>query len=217
MGLTITVGGIVGIPLLVLSGPIIKKIGHANVIFIGFVFYAIRLLGYSLIYDPWLCLIFEAMESITFSLSFTAAVTYAAKLSTVTTDTSIQGMLGGLYYGVGKGAGSLIGGYLINAISIRATFQVFAISTTITGLIYVGFYHFYMKHRPSDGTDITKKDVEKPTQNFVDIDLAAKQADHDIPVGYEDALTNLAFEDTEMEEELKNEKVEEKKNGGTAQ
>ncbi|CAD1475398.1 unnamed protein product, partial [Heterotrigona itama] len=43
MGITITVGGIAGIPLLVLSGPIISKIGHANVLFIGFVFYAIRL------------------------------------------------------------------------------------------------------------------------------------------------------------------------------
>lgn len=102
MGLTITVGGVLGIPLLVLSGPIVKKLGHAHVIFIGFVFYAIRLIGYSVINHPWLCLIFEAMESITFGLSFTAAVTYAAKLSTVTTDTSIQGMLGGLYYGVGK-------------------------------------------------------------------------------------------------------------------
>lgn len=102
MGLTVTIGGSIGIPLLVLSGPIIKKLGHANVIFIGFVFYAIRLMGYSLLYNPWLCLVFEAMESITFGLSFTAAVTYAAKLSTTTTDTSIQGMLGGLYYGVGK-------------------------------------------------------------------------------------------------------------------
>lgn len=45
MGITITVGGIAGIPLLVLSGPIISKIGHANVLFIGFVFYAIRLCG----------------------------------------------------------------------------------------------------------------------------------------------------------------------------
>lgn len=45
MGITITVGGVFGIPLLVLSGPIIDKIGHANVIFIGFIFYAIRLLG----------------------------------------------------------------------------------------------------------------------------------------------------------------------------
>lgn len=102
MGITITVGGIAGIPLLVLSGPIIRKIGHANVICIGFVFYAIRLLGYSLIYNPWFCLIFEAMESITSSLTFTAAVTYTAKLSTITTDSSIQGLLGGLYYGVGK-------------------------------------------------------------------------------------------------------------------
>lgn len=45
MGITITVGGVAGLPLLALSGPIINKIGHANVIFIGFVFYAVRLLG----------------------------------------------------------------------------------------------------------------------------------------------------------------------------
>lgn len=57
--------------------------------------------GYSLIYDPWLTLIFEALESVTTSLSFTAAVTYAAKLSTTSTDSSIQGLLGGIYYGVG--------------------------------------------------------------------------------------------------------------------
>lgn len=57
--------------------------------------------GYSLIYNPWLCLIFEALESVTSSLSFTAAVTYAARLSSTTTDTSVQGLLGGLYYGVG--------------------------------------------------------------------------------------------------------------------
>jgi hypothetical protein len=42
------------------------------------------------------------MESVTSSLSFTAAVTYAAKLSTTTTDSSVQGLLGGLYFGVGK-------------------------------------------------------------------------------------------------------------------
>jgi hypothetical protein len=64
----------------------------------------LRVAGYSLIYNPWQCLIFEAMESVTSSLSFTAAVTYAAKLSTTTTDTSIQGLLGGLYFGVGKPA-----------------------------------------------------------------------------------------------------------------
>lgn len=130
MGITITIGGIAGIPLLVMSGPIIEHLGHANVLFIGFIFYAIRLLGkmtellfsfnltlcqlylifflfkyhlgYSIITAPWQCLIFEAMESVTSSLAYTAAVTYAAKLSTTQTDSSIQGILGGLYFGVGE-------------------------------------------------------------------------------------------------------------------
>ncbi|KAJ3639836.1 hypothetical protein Zmor_003172 [Zophobas morio] len=210
MGLTITVGGLVGIPLLVLSGPIIKKIGHANVIFIGFAFYAIRLIGYSVIYNPWLCLVFEAMESITFGLSFTAAVTYAAKLSTVTTDTTIQGLLGGLYFAVGKGIGSLIGGYMIKAYGIRSTFQKFAMFTAAFGLVYLAFYHLYMKKRPSAGTDITKKDVEKPPQGFVDVDLNVKAGVREVPAVYEDALANPAFEDTEFNEETPEEKKDDK-------
>lgn len=166
MGITITVGGIAGIPLLVLSGPIISKIGHANVLFIGFVFYAVRLCGYSLIYNPWLTLIFEALESVTSSLSFTAAVTYAAKLSTSTTDTSIQGLLGGLYYGVGKGSGSLIGGYLMKAFGTRPTYQIFAVISLVTGLIYFFFNALYLKKRPQvEGNDIVKKKPKTIAEN----------------------------------------------------
>lgn len=162
MGITITVGGIAGIPLLVLSGPIISKIGHANVLFIGFVFYAIRLCGYSLIYNPWHTLIFEALESVTLSLSFTAAVTYAAKLSTTTTDSSIQGLLSGVYYGVGKGSGSLIGGYLMKAFGTRPTYRIFAVITLITGMMYYIFNVAYLKKRPQvEGNDIVKKKPKK--------------------------------------------------------
>lgn len=158
MGITITVGGIAGVPLLALSGPIISKIGHANVLFIGFVFYAVRLCGYSLIYNPWHTLIFEALESVTSSLSFTAAVTYAAKLSTTSTDSSIQGLLGGVYYGVGKGSGSLIGGYLIKAFGTRPTYQIFAVVTLLTGFVYFIFNATYLKKRPQiEGNDIVKK------------------------------------------------------------
>ncbi|XP_012526802.2 uncharacterized protein LOC105831309 [Monomorium pharaonis] len=158
MGITVAVGGIAGVPLLALSGPIISKIGHANVLFIGFVFYAIRLCGYSLIYDPWLTLIFEALESVTTSLSFTAAVTYAAKLSSTSTDSSIQGLLGGVYYGVGKGSGSLIGGYLMKAFGTRSTYQIFAVVTLMTGIVYFIFNATYLKKRSQlEGNDIVKK------------------------------------------------------------
>ncbi|KAJ8983093.1 hypothetical protein NQ317_007135 [Molorchus minor] len=144
----------------------------------------------------------QSMESITFGLSFTAAVTYAAKLSTVTTDTSIQGMLGGLYYGVGKGVGSLVGGYLIKPIGIRHTFQVFAIVVTVVGFIYFGFYHIYMKKNPSQGIDITKK--EKTPESFNDVNIKSKaevaELQADLPVVYEDAMCNPAYETTEIEE-----------------
>ncbi|KAK6617965.1 hypothetical protein RUM44_002407 [Polyplax serrata] len=158
MGITITVGGIAGIPLLVLSGPIIDKIGHANVLFIGFLFYAIRLVGYSVIYNPYHCLFFEAMESITSSLAITAAVTYAAKLSTTTTDGSIQGLVGGLYFGVGRGAGSLIGGYLMKAFGTRQTYRIFAVFSVIVGFLYYFFNQFYITKRPQiEGNDICKE------------------------------------------------------------
>ncbi|XP_014207853.1 uncharacterized protein LOC106638959 [Copidosoma floridanum] len=147
MGMTITVGGITGIPLLALSGPLIDRLGHANVIFIGFIFYAVRLVGYSMITQPWQSLIFEALESVTSSLSFTAAVTYAAKLSSTSTDSSIQGLLGGLYYGVGKGSGSLIGGFLMKAFGTRATYLIFAAVTLITGFIYLLFNQLYLSKR----------------------------------------------------------------------
>ncbi|XP_030027566.2 uncharacterized protein LOC115445436 [Manduca sexta] len=185
MGITITVGGVAGLPLLVLSGPIIRKLGHANVLFIGFIFYAIRLLGYSLIYNPWLCLIFEALESVTSSLSFTAAVTYAARLSSTTTDTSVQGLLGGLYYGVGKGSGSLIGGYLMKFFGTRPTYQMFAGATFITGCIYYLFNKFYIRKRSTGDdssickikqapADVESRDTDKENDKKTSTDVSSK-------------------------------------------
>ncbi|XP_034947864.1 uncharacterized protein [Chelonus insularis] len=169
MGVTITVGGITGIPLLAFSGPIVNKIGHPNVLFIGFIFYAVRLIGYSFIYNPWHSLIFEALESVTTSLSFTAAVTYAAKLSTTSTDSSIQGLLGSMYYGVGKGSGSLVGGFIMKAIGTRNTYRIFAVVSIITGIIYFFFNALYLKKRPQvEGNDIVKKEPKKKTMNGIE-------------------------------------------------
>lgn len=216
MGITVAVGGIAGIPLLALSGPIISKIGHANVLFIGFVFYAIRLCGYSLIYDPWLTLIFEALESVTTSLSFTAAVTYAAKLSTTSTDSSIQGLLGGVYYGVGKGSGSLIGGYLMKAFGTRPTYQIFAVVTLLTGIVYFIFNATYLKKRfQLEGNDIVKKKPkninkgDSPEKHTNDISLDEKSQGERI-----DDKSNATENDNkgfQKEESQNNEKVDELK------
>lgn len=82
--------------------------------------------------------------------------------------------------------------------------------TAVTGLIYFGFYHSYIKKNPSQGTDITKKDVEVDKTPQTDkTELADIQAD--LPVVYEDAMCNPAYETTEIEgEEDENEDANKK-------
>lgn len=45
MGITVTVGSVAGIPILVSSGFIFRKLGLSNTIILGFAFYVIRMLG----------------------------------------------------------------------------------------------------------------------------------------------------------------------------
>ncbi len=45
MGLTVTISSVSGIPALLLSDTIFRRIGHPNVQIIGFVVYIVRLVG----------------------------------------------------------------------------------------------------------------------------------------------------------------------------
>ena len=101
MGLTVTVSSLSGIPALLVSDYVFRKIGHPSVQIIGFAVYTIRLVGYSYVNEPYMCLIYEAMEAITTSLMTTSAIAYSAQLGTTTTLATIQGVIGGAYYGVG--------------------------------------------------------------------------------------------------------------------
>ena len=57
--------------------------------------------GYSFIKNPYECLIFEAFESVTTALMTVSATTYSAQLGTIQTLGTIQGIVGGSYYGMG--------------------------------------------------------------------------------------------------------------------
>ncbi|XP_037783152.1 major facilitator superfamily domain-containing protein 6-B-like isoform X2 [Penaeus monodon] len=148
MGITVSVGTAAGIPILLVSGQMIQKLGHVNTIILGFAFYVIRMLGYSLITNPWWSLPFEMLECFTVSLMSTAAVTYTADLSTPATIASLQGMYGGIHYGVGRGLGSLLGGFLIGPLGIRTTFRLMAIVCLVTCITYFVINRsFFRKHQ----------------------------------------------------------------------
>lgn len=145
MGITVTVGSLAGVPILIASGYIFKKLGHANTIILGFAFYVIRMMGYSFINNPWWCMPFEALECFTVSLMGAAAVSYAADLSTPATIATLQGVYGGIHYGVGRGVGSLLGGFLMGPLGVRNTFRLMAAVCAVTCTSYFIINHIFFR------------------------------------------------------------------------
>ena len=147
MGWTVAVGMVTSLPFLIFSGPITDTIGHMNVIILGMLAYTGRLLGYSFISDPVYVYPFEALEGLTMALMMTSAVTYVAKISTPSTIASVMGMMGALFFGVGKGSGSLFGGLIMNSWGAPNTFRFFAVTASICALIYGFFQFLYVRPR----------------------------------------------------------------------
>lgn len=81
---------------------------------------------------------------------------------------------------IGKGSGSLIGGYLMKGFGTRPTYQIFAVVTLLTGIIYFIFNAAYLKKRSQlEGNDIVKKqkkinEKDSPEKRTNDVSLDEK-------------------------------------------
>jgi len=156
MGLTVTVSCLSGIPFLLFSDKIFRTIGHPNVQIIGFVVYVIRFIGYSYLNNPYLCLVYEVMESTTYALMMTSMLSYAAQLSSTTTLATVQGVFAASYFGIGRGIGTFMGGFLIKwfgegnldkTVGARSTFRLLGVVSAIVALLYFLFNIFYIRRR----------------------------------------------------------------------
>ncbi|RXG53163.1 Major facilitator superfamily domain-containing protein 6-A [Armadillidium vulgare] len=125
-----------------------KKIGACQHYNYGLLCLCCSSIWYTLISSPWWAMPFEALECVTVSLMVVSFMSYASVLSTPATVVTLQGMYGGLYNGVGRGAGSLIGGFLIEKLGIFKTFRIIAAIGGCSGLVYfVLNFLFFRKNR----------------------------------------------------------------------
>ncbi|RWS05228.1 Major facilitator superfamily domain-containing protein 6-like protein, partial [Dinothrombium tinctorium] len=140
LGLTLTVGALTGLPFLYASKWFVENLGRINILILSFFFYFVRLYGYAIIENPWLCMPFEAMEAVTYHLMWVAASTQAAKLvpgltATMLTITAI------IHYDCGMGLGSLIGGSIMSKYGARSAFKLMGYSAIAFGVSYILFYY----------------------------------------------------------------------------
>uniref|UniRef100_A0A6A7FZK2 Major facilitator superfamily domain-containing protein 6-A-like n=2 Tax=Hirondellea gigas TaxID=1518452 RepID=A0A6A7FZK2_9CRUS len=160
LGLTLTFGCMIGIPVMLVADRIVKKVGRANVFILSFLAYSVRMTGYSLITNPWMSFPFEALEIVTYQLMWVAAVTYWPLLAPATLLATMSGLAGTVHYNCGRGIGALLGGYLMDGVGSVTTFRVFGALSFISGIIYCSLHYGYLRRRIKESDSAENESVE---------------------------------------------------------
>ncbi|XP_076032651.1 uncharacterized protein LOC143020290 isoform X1 [Oratosquilla oratoria] len=147
LGLTMTVGCMVSLPMMVYADNLVRFLGRQNIFIISFFTYAVRMFGYASISDPWFSLPFEALEVICFQLMWVAAVTYCPILAPKGLLATMIGLAGSVHYSIGRGVGSFMGGNLISVLGMKGTFKIFGIISIIGGILNITVYKLFLEKK----------------------------------------------------------------------
>jgi PPP family 3-phenylpropionic acid transporter len=110
MGLSLTIGTLSQLVVLSLSAVLLRQFGTQRLMFLGVTTQALRLLGWSLITDPYLALSLQLLEGLAFGALWLAAVAYAKEIAPPGLGTIAQGLVTGVYFGFSSAIGGLLGG-----------------------------------------------------------------------------------------------------------
>ena len=128
--------------------------------------------AYSYLRDFHLSLVYEMLPSISTTLMITSAMTYSVHLSSPKTLTTLQGLIGASYYGLGPGLGTFLGDHIVhwlgsysllnNTYGIRASFRVLGVTAAGTAMVYLIFNLLYI--RTVNKRREVKKEENHPVQ-----------------------------------------------------
>lgn len=135
-GLCILVGCISETIFLFFSGRIIKIFGQIQCLYLTFIAYFVRFIAYSFLENPWAVIPIEITHGVTFGVCWAAASSYASIIAPTGLSATFQGLLTGIHFGIGKGAGSLITGLLYSVIGIRWAYRIYAVMSVFLLLVY---------------------------------------------------------------------------------
>lgn len=177
LGLTVSVGAFVGLPFLYESEWFVNKVGAVQLLLVALSVYFVRLVGYSLLDNPWWCIPYELMEAFTLHLMWVATVRLAYQISPPGMLATLQAVVGGLNFGVGRGFGSLVGGAAIVLYDIRTAFRVIGAMALGTAILYGILHYFFLQ--PLEVHDKKKKtelrDSKRRRQTSKDVEASCQE------------------------------------------
>jgi MFS family permease len=119
------------------SGKLIQRFGTRKLLLLGASVQAARLLGWSLIADPYAALSLQLLNGLAFGVLWLAGVAYAKEIAPAGLSATAQGLLSGVYFGFSSVLGALSGGFLYEQVGIWGMYGWGAAVMLVGLLIYV--------------------------------------------------------------------------------
>ncbi|CAI6361482.1 unnamed protein product [Macrosiphum euphorbiae] len=140
------------VPSLLFSSYILKRVEHTVILSIVFITFTFIFSLYTIIENPLWALPVELLNGITFGMSYSAAISYAALIAPDGAEGTLQGVVGTAYMGIGGPIGSIVGGYMFKHIGSIATFKLLSVVAFSTCAVQIIVN--YMIRRLSKNDDV---------------------------------------------------------------
>lgn len=114
---------------------LLSFLGHINVIYLTLFCYSIRFIYFFFVESPWVVLPAELLQGITTAAFWSSCVSYVG-LHPGASNT-VQGILNGVYMGLGFATGGFLGGLLVHVAGMKTSFLLYALASFCLLLVFV--------------------------------------------------------------------------------
>ncbi|XP_044044363.1 major facilitator superfamily domain-containing protein 6-A-like isoform X4 [Siniperca chuatsi] len=118
------------------SHKFIELVGHVRVLYIGLACNTARYLYISYLENAWIVLPMEVLQGVTHASVWAACISFLSAAVPPALRTSAQGILQGLYLGLGRGCGAMVGGVFVNYFGAAAAFRGIGMASLVILLMF---------------------------------------------------------------------------------
>lgn len=136
LGLSIVFTVLVEIPLFQNSKKLHSKLSNRALLLCAVAGWVVRVIGYSLLQNPWYVLFLEPLHGITFGFMWLSGINFFSNAFPPQLSNSAIGLLHATSFGVGPTIGNIVGGYAYEGLGPRAMFQVAAMAMLVVGVLF---------------------------------------------------------------------------------
>lgn len=145
LGTASTVMCIFELPVFFYSEQIFKRFSLTTLLSICQIIFAGRCFGYSILPTeaPWLVLLLEPLHGITFALMWSCSVELGSQLAPTGKEARMQALVGGLYYRVAIGTGSMLWGLITRPPPLGCNFRVAYFMAAFTMILWAVVWNVF--------------------------------------------------------------------------